>query len=112
MEVVYLYTTKYMWVIIYVAILSFLGGLTSYMRQRKTGAITAFRLGGFLIHMTIAAFVGVITYLICKGVGLNELLTAAAIGISSHMGTPAIVFVEELVPKIVCRYFNVNCQDR
>ncbi len=111
MEVIYLYSTKYMWVIVYVSFLSFAGGITSYMRQRKDGVITSFRLGGFLIHMTIAGFVGVITYLVCKGVGLNELLTAAAIGISSHMGTPAIVFIEELIQKIVCKYFKVDCKE-
>jgi hypothetical protein len=88
-----------MWIILYVGFLSFLGGVTSYIRKKNNGTITGFSLSAFIGDMVIAGFVGVVTYLLCKGVGLNELLTAGLVGISSHMGTKAIVFVEQFVPK-------------
>lgn len=99
---------KYMWVIAYVSILSIAGGVTSYIRKRKSGIINRFNLSEFIGDMVISGFVGVVTYLVCKGAGLNEFLTAAAIGITSHMGTRAFVFIEELIPKIVNTYFKVG----
>ena len=86
MEVVVAFFSKYTWVIIYVSILSLAGGITSYIRKRKAGLITKFYLNEFIGDMVISGFVGVVTYLICKGAGLNELLAAASIGIASHMG--------------------------
>lgn len=108
MEVVAAFFSKYTWVIIYVSILSLAGGVTSYIRKRKAGLITKFNGLEFIGDMLISGFIGVLTYLVCKGVGLNEFLTAASIGVASHMGTRAIVFVEELLPKIIEKYFKVD----
>ena len=108
MEAVAAFFNKYLWVILYVAILSIAGGISSYIRKRKAGLIARFKLGEFVGDMFISAFVGVLTYFICKGVGLNELLTAAAIGITSHMGTRAIIFAEDLIPEIVNKYFKLK----
>ncbi|WP_320034796.1 phage holin family protein [Halarcobacter sp.] len=108
MEVITAFFTKYMWVILYVSILSFAGGITSYIRKSKAGLIDRFSLSEFIGDMFIAAFVGVVTYLICKGVGLNELVTAGVIGITSHMGTKAIVFIEAFIPKVANKYFKIE----
>ncbi len=104
MEVIAAFFTKYMWIIIYVSILSFLGGITSYIRKKNNGTITGFSISAFIGDMFIAGFVGVVTYLLCKGVGLNELLTAGLVGITSHMGTKAIVFVEQFIPKYLDKF--------
>ena len=104
MEVIAAFFTKYMWIIIYVSILSFLGGITSYIRKKNNGTITGFSISAFIGDMFIAGFVGVVTYLLCKGVGLNELLTAGLVGISSHMGTKAIVFVEKFISKYLEKF--------
>lgn len=101
---------KYMWVIIYVSILSLLGGVAAYIRKKKSGKIEKFSFLEFIGDMFIAGFVGIITYLVCKGVGLNELLTAAAIGIASHNGTRALLLVEALVPKMICKHFKIDCK--
>lgn len=106
METIWTFLSKYTWIIAYVSLLSLAGGVTSYIRKRKNGIIERFNLSEFIGDMVISGFVGVVTYLICKGAGLNELLTAGCIGIASHMGTRAITFIEELFPKIVDKYLK------
>ena len=110
LEVIAAFFQKYMWVIIYVSFLSLLGGMAAYIRKKKSGKIEKFSLLEFVGDMVISGFVGIITYLICKGVGLNEFLTAASIGIASHQGTRAIVLAEALIPKIICKHFKVDCK--
>lgn len=104
MEVITAFFTKYMWIILYVGFLSFLGGITSYIRRRNNGTITEFSLSAFIGDMVIAGFVGIVSYLLCKGVGLNEFLTAGLVGITSHMGTKAIVYVERFIPKYLDKF--------
>ena len=112
MEVITALFTKYMWVILYVSIISFAGGISSYIRKRKAGIIDRFNLSEFIGDMFISCFIGVLTYLICKGVDLNEFLTAGAIGIASHMGTRGFLMIEEFIPKVICQIFNLNCKDK
>jgi hypothetical protein len=110
MEAIGVFMSKYTWIILYVSALSILGGVTSYIRKTKDGTITRFSFSELVGDIVISFFIGVVTYLICKGLNVNDILTAGCIGISSHMGTRSIVFLEELIPKIVCKYFNVDCK--
>ena len=61
--------------------------------------------------MTIAFFLAIITYLLCIGSGINEVLTAGLVGIVSHLGTKGLTMFEQFIPKIVCKYLNINCEE-
>lgn len=101
---------KYLWVITYVSVISIAGGVTSYIRKKKAGLIERFSLKEFFGDMLISFFVGVMTYLLCTGIGLNELLTAGVTGITSHMGTKALMLSDGIIPKVICKYLKIDCK--
>lgn len=47
------------------------------------------------IDITVSAFVGILTFYLCEYAKLDQVLTAAFVGISAHMGTRFIVILEE-----------------
>lgn len=51
----------------------------------------------WVIDITVSAFIGIITFFLCEYASLEPVLTAAFVGISAHMGTRAIVIIEEIL---------------
>lgn len=70
------------------------GGVVSYLyRVEKNKLVfSIFRLSA---EMTTAAFVGVITYLLCSAAHISPETTAAFVGLSGHMGTRALFILEK-----------------
>lgn len=75
--------------------LSTLGGSVNFYRKLKQGHVRPFNVAELLGELMISAFVGVVTFLLCKGAGLNEFLTAGLVGLTGHMGTRAIMRMEK-----------------
>lgn len=82
---------------IWVIGLSVAGGVANYLRKRKNGERRLVNRKAFLIDIFVSAFVGVVTYLLCRSWTLDQYLTAALVGITSHMGSRAIFLFEQLV---------------
>jgi len=76
----------YLWVI---AISSW-GGVVSFYRKMKAGRARPFNVIEFIGELTTSAFVGVITFWMCESAEIGQLMSAALIGISGHMGSRAI----------------------
>lgn len=81
----------YLWVFA----LSMMGGFVSFMRKLKAGHARAFNVVEFIGELVTSAFAGVITFWLCENAGISPLLTAAFVGVSGHMGSRAILTVED-----------------
>lgn len=86
--------TTYIWVVI----ISAWGGVAGYVRKLKRG-ITRFSVGELIGDVVVSAFVGIITFWMCRSAQINDTLTAAFIGITGHMGSRAIYLFEIAVQK-------------
>lgn len=74
--------------------LSVWGGAVSYLHKLSKYGVP-FSLFKFIAEIVTAAFVGLITYLLCQSSGLSMTITAALVGISGHMGTRALFILEK-----------------
>lgn len=83
----------YLWVIA----LSAWGGIASYIRRIKRGA--EFSLIELIGELFISGFVGILTFFLCEYTQINQILTAAFVGISGHMGSRAIYVIEKFLIK-------------
>lgn len=84
----------YIWVIC----LSVWGGMASYLYRVKMLGIS-FSLSAFFIDLVISGFVGLITFFLCEASHFEPLLTAVLVGVSAHMGTRAIFFLQDFFIK-------------
>ncbi len=109
-EILGSFFSKNFLVIVWVSVLSVLGAVTSYLRKVKAGKIQRFSISELIGDITISFFLGIVTFLICKGTGLDEYLTAGLVGIVSHMGTRGLVMLEDFIPRIVCKYLGIDCK--
>ena len=74
-----------------------LGGVANFWQKVKTGKARAFNIMELVGEVLVSAFVGMVTYWICKGYAVNEWLTAAAVAITGHMGSRAIFLAEQWI---------------
>ncbi|WFP48516.1 phage holin family protein [Methylomonas sp. EFPC3] len=83
--------TSYTWVTYaWVMLLSTLGGVVSFNTKLRTGAARPFNIMELLGEILTSAFVGVLTFYLCEAAGVPQLVGAALVGISGHMGSRAI----------------------
>ncbi len=80
--------------LVWVIGLSIWGGTVSYLHKLSKYGIP-FSLFKFMAEIITAAFVGLITYLLCQSSGISMTITAALVGISGHMGTRALFILEK-----------------
>ncbi|MCG8993691.1 phage holin family protein [Laribacter hongkongensis] len=83
----------YCWVVA----LSLLGGISGAVRRaREDGRVTLLEIVG---ELSISAFAGVMTFYLCEWSGTDQLLSAAFVGMSGHMGSRAISGLEKVWAK-------------
>lgn len=80
----------YMWVVG----LSVLGGVVNFMRKLQTGHARMFNLVELIGELVTAGFSGIITFYLFTQSGFDPLFTAAAVGVSGHMGSRALFLAE------------------
>lgn len=74
--------------------LSLLGGFVSFIQKLKTGHVRAWNLTEFVGELATSAFVGILTFKACTWLNWDPSLTAAVVGITSHMGSRALFKAE------------------
>lgn len=87
--------------------LSIWGGIAGYVGKIKSGNMR-FSFSELVGEISISGFVGVVTYLICQSAQIDELLTAAMVAISGHMGSRAIMMMEKAVQKKVEKWLGME----
>lgn len=80
----------YAWVVA----LSVMGGAVNFIRKLQTGHTRVFNLVEFIGELATAGFTGVITFYLFTEAGFSPLTTAAAVGVSGHMGSRALLLLE------------------
>lgn len=73
-----------------VLLLALLGGLAQWYAKVKRGEILASNLTALIGELTTSALAGLLAFFVCEGLGVNQLLGAAVVGISGHMGARAL----------------------
>lgn len=81
----------YLWV----TLLSVMGGIVSHVNQVSRGM--KFSMFRFVADILTSAFVGVVTFYLCQAAELAEVLTAAFVAISGHMGSRLLFIVENKI---------------
>jgi len=89
----------YVWIIG----LSFWGGVSGYVRKLKQGHRN-FSIAELVGEICISGFVGIVTFFICEAADIPPVLSAAIIGISSHMGSRAILMSERILERMAERW--------
>lgn len=91
---------------VWVVGISILGGTVRTLTQLKLGMTWQDLARRWAIDIVVSAFIGIVTFSLCEYANFDQMLTAAIVGISAHMGTRAIVLIEELgyswIKKINC----------
>ena len=82
---------------LWVAGLSLLGGIASFLQKVKTGHARAWNFTEFVGEITASGLTGIITANLCDSMGTSSPLKYALVGISSHMGSRALFKLETLV---------------
>ena len=86
-----------------VIFLSSWGGLVCYIRKIRTG-MRRFSLAEFIGELCISAFVGILTFFLCESLKTPQVLSAALIGVSGHMGSRAIFIIEEVFESFIKKW--------
>lgn len=91
--------------------ISVAGGVSSFISKIKRGHIRSFNIFELIGELVISGFAGVITFWLCESAGLDQLMTAAFVGISGHMGSRGLFFFERVLQKQFDRIFNFQKTD-
>ena len=92
--------TTYQWITyVWVITLSVWGGIVNYIRKVKAGDARPFNFMELIGEIFTSGFVGVITFWLCEAAGISQLVTAALVGISAHMGSRAMLMFEKALER-------------
>lgn len=79
--------------------LAMLGGAASFVRRVRNGEAKYSNIVELIGELVVSAFAGLVTFFLCRTAGFDEMLTAAFIAISGHMGTRIIFKFEAYLVK-------------
>ena len=79
--------------------LAMLGGAASFVRRVRSGQAKYSNIVELVGELVISAFAGLVTFFLCRSANFDEMLTAAFIAISGHMGTRIIFMFEAYLVK-------------
>lgn len=85
----------YSWVLV----LAVWGGTVNTIRNIKSGNRNSFSIAEWIGDIVIAGFIGLVTFFLCEYSGIDPMLSAVLIGISSHQGARGLMFIEQIVTK-------------
>jgi len=70
------------------------GGAVSFIRKVRSGRSRYINVVELVGEIATAAFAGLITFWLCEAAAFDQLITAAAVGVSGHMGSRALFQLE------------------
>lgn len=76
----------YLWVIG----LAMTGGAVGFYEKWKRRHSRVFSVIEFAGEIVTAGFIGVITFWLCEAANISQLITAASVGVSGHMGSRSL----------------------
>lgn len=85
----------YLWVVG----LAIWGGIVSYVQRVRAGHASKFSITEAIGEVVTSGFVGVMTFWLCEATGVPQLMTAAFVGVSGHMGARGIRLLETVLER-------------
>jgi len=76
-----------------------LGGAANFFQRVRDGMTEKWSVFEFIGELVISAFTGIVTFYLCEAADLPPLVTAAFVGISGHMGSRAIMILENYLKR-------------
>ena len=110
-ETITIFLSKNIFTILWISALSTLGASVGYIKKIKAGTVERFRISELIGEVVISFFLAIVTYFLCKGSGVNEILVVGIVGVVSHLGTKGLSMLEQVIPKVICKYLNINCEN-
>lgn len=99
-------------VVSYAVIISGLwGAFMNYFKRQTSGYTKLKKLSLFTFDLVSSAGIAIMTYLIIRGYGANELLSVGLSGWFGHQGTRAFYTIETIITKILEQKLNVKIKD-
>lgn len=77
--------------------LAIMGGIVSYHQKVRRRGSAQYSIAEFVGELVTAAFAGVLTFYLCQAYGMGQLLTAALVGVSGHMGSRTLAILERML---------------
>lgn len=84
---------------LWMVMIASISGCLSFYHKVRDGKSRAFNITELIGEIVTSAIVGLVTYWLCKGLDVNEYLTAAGVAITGHMGARAIFIAEQWIEK-------------
>lgn len=84
------------------------GGIVSYIGKVKRKITTRFSFTELVGEIVTSGFVGIITFWLCEWSDLHELVTAAFVAISGHMGARAIFAAERFAERAIKKKYGID----
>lgn len=75
--------------------MSILGGTVRTLTNLKVGVTRSDLIRRWIVDAIVSVFIGMVTFFLCQWAHFDQLLTIALVSLSAHMGTGAIVLLEE-----------------
>lgn len=85
----------YLWVVG----LAIWGGIVSYVQRVRAGHSSKFSITEAIGEVVTSGFVGIMTFWLCESMGVPQLMTAAFVGVSGHMGARGIRLLETVLER-------------
>lgn len=82
------------------------GGIIGFFSRVTSGSIERFTISRFLVEMGSSIFSGMIVFMICLTLHVNEFLMAAFVGVAGHMGSALLNEIERHLVELVKRRFK------
>jgi hypothetical protein len=79
--------------------IAILGGFVSWYAKVRRNEIPASSMFHLIGEVTTSAFAGMLTFFACEYVNFPQILTAALVGVSGHMGAKLISMAEEVAKR-------------
>ena len=83
--------------------MALLGGVVEWYAKVKRGELNTSNLTALVGELTTSALAGLLAFFVCEWLGVNQLLAAAVVGISGHMGARALALGEAWLQRKVER---------
>jgi hypothetical protein len=85
-------------------LVAMLGGFVAFYRKWKDGNARAFNFVELIGELVVSGLCGVLAYWAFNGLGVNQWLTAAGVGIVGHMGSRALFMAEKILQSAAERW--------
>lgn len=79
----------------FILALSLLGGVVSWYAKVRSGQVQGWNITHLVGELATSAFAGLIAFWLCSWADVPQLVSAALVGMSGHMGAKAIAFFED-----------------